>query len=72
MPNEPQGGAVSITASSPPLLSTREVARFLRCRPKKVRELAAEGVLQPVRLGENGHLRFRAEDVERLVRGEGG
>jgi DNA-binding transcriptional MerR regulator len=52
------------------LLLTKEVAALLECSPKRVRELAADGLLVPVRLTPLGHLRFRREDVERLVAGE--
>jgi excisionase family DNA binding protein len=52
------------------LLVTREVAAALRCTPATVRELVNAGRLSPVRLSPKGHLRFRFEDVERLIAGE--
>jgi excisionase family DNA binding protein len=48
----------------------KEVAVTLRCSPKHVRNLVADGVLEPIRLSPKGHFRFRAEDVERLISGE--
>lgn len=36
----------------------------------RVQMLAKAGVLQPVRLVPLGDLRFRVEDVERLIAGE--
>ncbi len=52
------------------LLTTKEVAQAFRLSPKRVRELAAEGVLRPVRLGATSRYRFRLADVERLISGE--
>jgi excisionase family DNA binding protein len=52
------------------LLVTREVAAKLRCTPATVRELVNGGRLRPIRLSPKGHLRFRLEDVERLIAGE--
>jgi excisionase family DNA binding protein len=47
-----------------------EVAYMLGCSPRRVRELAAEGLLQSVRFGPKGHLRFRVEDIEAFMAGE--
>jgi DNA-binding transcriptional MerR regulator len=56
---------------TPRLLATKEVARALGCSVKTVRQtLVANGVLTPIRLSPQGYLRFRSEDVERLISGE--
>jgi excisionase family DNA binding protein len=55
----------------PRLLRAKEVARLLGVTPWRVRELVASGDLPSVRLGEHGWHRFRLEDVERLISGEG-
>ena len=48
------------------LLTTKEVAAILRCTPATVRRLARTGKLpEPLRL--TGQLRWRKEDVERLL-----
>jgi excisionase family DNA binding protein len=57
--------------TAPRLLTTREVAETLRISIWRVHDLAANGVLEPIRLGERGHFRFRSEDIERLIAGEG-
>lgn len=56
------------------LLTTREVATRLALSPDRVRSLAAEGVLPAIQYTARGQLRFRPEDVERLLqpRGVGG
>lgn len=56
----------------PALLTSREVQDYLRLSSTRVSELVAAGVLRPVRLTPRGNLRFRADDIEALVRGEGG
>jgi DNA-binding transcriptional MerR regulator len=48
----------------------KEVATQLNCRPEHIRLLVKRGLLKPVRLSPEGWLRFRAEDVERLIAGE--
>jgi excisionase family DNA binding protein len=53
------------------LLSAKEVGRILGVTPSRVRELVANGDLPSVRLGAQGWHRFRLEDVERLIAGEG-
>jgi excisionase family DNA binding protein len=58
------------TATPVPLLTTREVSEIYRCSERRVRELVAEGALTPVRFSERGRMRFRLEDVERLIAGE--
>ena len=62
---------MTVTAPPAPLMTTREVADVLRCQPQRVRALAAAGALRPVRLSEQGYMRFRPEDVERLLRDRG-
>ena len=58
---------------APPLRLYRasEVARILGVSPARVRELVVTGQLQSVRLDGTGWHRFRAEDVERLIAGDG-
>ena len=53
----------------PRLVLARDVATALGCSTKRVRQISANGLLEAVRLSPRGHLRFRAEDVERLIRG---
>jgi predicted DNA-binding transcriptional regulator AlpA len=55
---------------APRLLRASEVASMLGVSPWRVHQLAAEGVLQPVRLGKRGWARFRVEDVEALIHGD--
>lgn len=52
------------------LLTTREVADLLRVSEWRIRELVAEGILHPLRLSTRGRMRFRVEEVERLIAGE--
>jgi excisionase family DNA binding protein len=62
----------SVTTIAPArLLRAKEVARMLGVTPWRVRELVANGDLPSVRLGAHGWHRFRLEDVERLIAGEG-
>lgn len=58
------------TFTAPRLLAAKEVAAVLGVSPARVRELVAGGYLKSVRLGGSGYHRFRAEDVEALMRGE--
>jgi DNA-binding transcriptional MerR regulator len=53
------------------LLTTGEVAVMLGVTRQRVHRLAQLGVLQPVRLVPKGHLRYRIEDVAKLIN-EGG
>jgi hypothetical protein len=56
---------------TPLLLSQAEVARLLRCTTCHVRRLANERRSLPtVRFSDDGRPRYRAEDVEALVRSE--
>jgi excisionase family DNA binding protein len=59
------------TAVAPRLYRASEVAKILGVSKDKVHELVAEGVLEPIRLGGRGWYRFRVEDVERLIAGDG-
>lgn len=54
----------------PELLLTHEVAEMLRCSPRRLHELVAEGRLRPLRLTAQGHMRFRRDEIEALIRGE--
>lgn len=49
----------------PSLLTAAEVRELLRCSDRTIRRWVARGFLQPVRFGRT--LRFRADDVRRLV-----
>jgi excisionase family DNA binding protein len=53
------------------LLRAKEVAHILGVDPSRVRELVANGDLPSIRLGVHGWHRFRLEDVEQLIAGEG-
>jgi excisionase family DNA binding protein len=52
------------------LLTSRQVAQRLNLSVWAVRRLVAAGHLPAVRFGPRGHLRFRSEEVERLIAGE--
>ncbi len=67
--NDREGGRVIATV--PQLLTTQEVARALRCSPKRVRDLVTEGRLEVIRLSPAGRMKFKAEDVRALIDGEG-
>lgn len=58
-----------INTTIPRLLRTSEVATMLGCSRARVHQLARAGVLHPVRLVPLGDLRFRVEDVERMIAG---
>jgi excisionase family DNA binding protein len=53
----------------PKLLTAREVAAVLRVTPERVQQLAREGRIPAIRIGERGGYRFRIEDVERTIAG---
>ncbi len=61
-----------MTTAAYRLLSAAEVARVLNVSRETVLKYVAGGYLPSVRVGEKGRHRFRPEDVERLIRGEGG
>jgi excisionase family DNA binding protein len=48
-------------------LSTREVASEMGISPDRVRQLAAQGILPAIQWTARGRLRFRAEDVARVL-----
>ena len=55
----------------PALLTAEEVAHRLRIKPATVYEAAADGRIPCVRLWQGRRkalIRFRAEDIERLIR----
>jgi len=58
-------------ATSPRLLTSGQVAEILGVSRERVQILARQGTLTPIRFGPKGRLRFRVEDVERLIAGEG-
>lgn len=58
------------TSVAPRLRDTKTVAAMLNVSMHTLRRLAAEGVIQPVKFGEHGKLRFRVADVETLISGE--
>jgi DNA-binding transcriptional MerR regulator len=49
------------------LLSTRAAADRLGYSPRTLRLYAQMGLLEPIRMTERGHLRFRERDIERLA-----
>jgi excisionase family DNA binding protein len=63
---------LSEASYTPRLLTTRQVAATLGCSRAWVHELARRRVLEAVRLVPLGDLRFRIEDVERLIAGSPG
>jgi excisionase family DNA binding protein len=50
------------------LLTSRQAARRLGVSPDTIRALGKSGVLPAIRYGERGQYRFRAQDVEALLR----
>jgi excisionase family DNA binding protein len=50
----------------PRLGTTREVADRLKCSPRTIRRLVADGCLRPVRLSKRT-VRFNMDHVERLL-----
>ena len=51
----------------PEYLTTDEVAARLRLTPQRIHQLARAGSLRSFRVGRRGRLRFRSEDVLRLL-----
>ena len=60
---------VGALMSEPRLVSTLQAARLLGVHPDTVRRAAKAGRIEPIRLGERGHLRFRVREIERIARG---
>jgi DNA-binding transcriptional MerR regulator len=52
------------------LIKSHEVALMLDVTRQRVHQLVKLGVLHPVRLVPGGDLRFRVEDVERVIHGD--
>lgn len=50
------------------LLTTKEAARLLGFTVSGLRRLVMRGELRALQIGRRGHLRFRREDLEALVR----
>jgi len=48
-------------------MTTRETAELLGVSTFTIRRAVKHGVLDPVRLGERGYLRFRRRDLEALI-----
>ena len=57
---------MSVNTYPPRLLTSREVASFLRISRARVAQLVREGQLPAVRIGHRGDYRFRPEDIELL------
>jgi excisionase family DNA binding protein len=55
------------TTELPRLMTTREVAEALRMSPGRVADFARAGHIPAIRIGERGELRFRTDDIARLV-----
>ena len=60
-------GDSPVSTTLPELLTVKEVATALRLTDARVRQLARDGRLPAVRIGERGDYRFHLEDVERLL-----
>ena len=61
---------MSASTGTARLVPTTEAAKVLGVHPDTVRRAARAGLIRPVRLGRRGNLRFRLEDIERIVAGE--
>lgn len=59
---------MATVAPLPGLLTIDDVARALRCSRHTIYRRVDDGSLEALRVGETGPLRFRPEDVERLLR----
>jgi excisionase family DNA binding protein len=55
------------TNATPPLLSVNEVAKLLRLHPHSVYRKIHAGELPACRLGEDGALRVRADELEKWL-----
>jgi DNA-binding transcriptional MerR regulator len=58
---------VSIFVAPRALLTKRELADFLRCSVRTVDRLRERGLIEPVQPVARGGVRYRVEDIERLV-----
>lgn len=61
---------MATTTTPTPLLKVREVAAILGVNRTRVWELVRDEELRSIRLGAQGHHRFRVEDVERFLAGK--
>ena len=59
--------AVTDLTEQRPLMPTERVAELLGCSPDTVRRFVREGRLPAVQFGRFAPLRFRPEDVEKLL-----
>ena len=55
------------TSTLPRLLTSREAAALLGVTLWTIRDWVAAGKLRAVRVGRHGRLRFRREDLDRLI-----
>ena len=53
------------------MLTTTEVAQLLRVHPNTVRQWANKGLLRAYRLGTRRDRRFKREDVDSFIQGNG-
>jgi excisionase family DNA binding protein len=54
-----------------PMLTTSEVARILNVHINTVRRWSNQGALKAYRIGSRGDRRFRKDDVDALICGNG-
>jgi excisionase family DNA binding protein len=58
---------VSVDAVPRALLTRAELADLLRCSTSTVDRIVRRGLLRPIRVVPGGAVRFKVEDVERLL-----
>ena len=62
MKDEPKGGE-----EIPELFTLEEACEMLKVHPNTLRQWDAKGILPAIRLGEKGLLRYRKEDILKLL-----
>ena len=64
-------GAIAIKPTNSRMLTTTEVAHLLHVHPNTVRHWANNELLHAYRLGTRGDRRFKREEVDDFLRGNG-